>query len=91
MPWPWDNFRTAIKDVFRPLVESLLQHDEFLLLADFRSYIDASEKAAYAFQDRDRWTRMSILNTARSGFFTSDRTIRQYCDEIWHVKPFPVE
>ena len=85
------QFSDGDKDVFRPIVESLLQHDEYLLLADFRSYIDASEKAAYAFQDRDRWTRMSILNTARSGFFTSDRTIRQYCDEIWHVKPLRVE
>ena len=85
------QFSDGDKDIFRPIVESLLRQDEYLLLADFRSYIDASEKAAYAFQDRDRWTRMSILNTARSGFFTSDRTIRQYCDEIWHVKPLKIE
>ncbi|MHB8863346.1 MAG: glycogen/starch/alpha-glucan phosphorylase, partial [Pirellulaceae bacterium] len=79
------QFSDGDKDVFRPIVDSLLGYDEYLLLADFRSYIDASEKAAFAFQDRERWTRMSILNTARSGYFSSDRTIRQYCDEIWHV------
>ncbi len=69
---------------------SLLIRDEYMLLADFRSYVDASETAAYVFQDRSRWTKMSILNTARSGFFSSDRTIREYCDEIWHVKPLKV-
>ncbi|MHB0960615.1 MAG: glycogen/starch/alpha-glucan phosphorylase [Pirellulaceae bacterium] len=85
------QFSDGDKDVFRPIVDSLLGYDEYLLLADFRSYIDASEKAAFAFQDRERWTRMSILNTARSGYFSSDRTIRQYCDEIWHVEPLKVE
>ena len=91
MPWRIGQFSDGDKEVFRPIVESLLRQDEYLLLADFRSYIDASEKAACAFQDRDRWTRMSILNAARSGFFSSDRTIRQYCDEIWHVQPLKIE
>jgi starch phosphorylase len=84
-------FSGGDKDLLQPIVESLLGRDEFMLLADFRSYVAASETAAYIFQDRSRWTRMSILNTARSGFFSSDRTIREYCDEIWHVKPLPVK
>ena len=54
------------------------------------SYVDCSERAAEAYRDQDSWTRMSILNTARCGFFSSDRTIRQYCDEIWRVAPLPI-
>jgi len=60
-------------------------------LADFRSYVECCERAAEAFRDVDRWTRMSILNSARCGFFSSDRTIRQYCNEIWRVEPVDVE
>jgi starch phosphorylase len=85
------QFSRGDKEVFRPLVDALLTRDEYMLLADFRSYVDASETAAYVFQDQSRWTKMSILNTARSGFFSSDRTIREYCDEIWHVKPLKVK
>ena len=84
------HFSNHDTDVFAPLVESLLTRDEYLLLADFRPYITACETAAYVFQDRSRWTRMSILNAARCGFFSSDRAIREYCDEIWHVQPLPV-
>ena len=84
------QFSDGDRNIFRSLVDSLLLHDDYMLMADFRSYVDASEKAAYAYQDRERWTRMSILNTARAGFFSSDRTIRQYCSEIWHVEPVPV-
>jgi starch phosphorylase len=71
-------------------VESLLHHDPYLVLADYRSYVDCSERAARAYADPDAWTRMSILNTARCGFFSSDRTIRDYCNEIWDVKPLPI-
>jgi starch phosphorylase len=77
--------------LFKPIVESLLGHDEYLLLADFESYLDCSERAAEAWRDRESWSRMSILNTARCGFFSSDRCIRQYCDEIWQVAPLPIE
>ena len=76
--------------LFRPLVDSLLERDEYLLLADFPAYLDCCERAAQAYRDQDSWTRMSILNTARCGFFSSDRTIRQYCEQIWHVKSIPV-
>jgi glycogen phosphorylase len=77
-------------NLFRPIVASLLRYDEYLLLADFASYIECSEQAAAAYRDPAHWTRMSILNTARCGFFSSDRTIRQYCSDIWHVQPVPV-
>ena len=76
------QFSQGDTELFRPLVDSLLERDEYLLLVDFAAYMDCSERAAAAFQDRDAWTRMSILNAARSGFFSSDRTIRQYSEEI---------
>ncbi|HUF10559.1 MAG TPA: glycogen/starch/alpha-glucan phosphorylase [Rhodothermales bacterium] len=75
---------------FAPLMDSLLDHDEYLLLADYASYIACQEEADKAYRDRERWTRMSILNAARCGYFSSDRTIRQYCEEIWGVKPLNV-
>jgi starch phosphorylase len=78
-------------ELFRPIVDSLLLRDEYLLLTDFQSYVDCCEQAAKAYKDEERWTRMSILNTARCGFFSSDRTIRQYCEEIWRVEPVAVE
>lgn len=76
--------------LFQPIIESLLRHDEYLLLVDYADYIASSELAAKAYQDHDRWTRMSILNTARCGFFSSDRSMRQYCKEIWQVEPVRV-
>jgi starch phosphorylase len=84
-------FSAGDPGLFRPIVDSLLHHDEYLLLADFESYVACSERAATAYQDQEAWTRMSILNTARCGFFSSDRTIRQYCDEIWKVRPVAVD
>ena len=84
------QFSQGDTELFRPIVDSLLHHDEYLLLADFASYMDCCERAAAAFQDHDGWTRMSILNAARSGFFSSDRTIRQYSEEIWRVQPVAV-
>ncbi|MEZ6126453.1 MAG: glycogen/starch/alpha-glucan phosphorylase [Planctomycetaceae bacterium] len=62
-------------------------HDPWLTIADLRSYIDAQRRVNEAYKDQKTWNRMSILNTASSGWFSSDRTIQQYADEIWHVKP----
>lgn len=62
-------------------------YDPWLTIADFRSYIDAQQRVNAAYQDQDHWTRMSILNTASSGWFSSDRTISQYAEEIWNVRP----
>jgi starch phosphorylase len=72
-------------------VDSLLGDDPWLLLADFRSYVDCQAEVERAYLDRERWTRMSILNTARMGRFSSDRSIAEYCREIWRVQPVPIE
>jgi starch phosphorylase len=78
------------RSLFKPIVDSLLRQDEFLLLADYASYVACQEAAERAYLDEERWTRMSILNAARCGFFSSDRTIRQYCEEVWEVEPVRV-
>ncbi len=74
------------RDLFKPLVHSLLCHDEFLVLADYRSYVERQDEVGQIFRDEKRWTRMSILNTARMGKFSSDRAIREYCREVWRIR-----
>ncbi len=76
--------------LFQPLHDELLGADRFMLLADFASYVAAFDRAASTFADPDTWARMSILNTARCGFFSSDRTIRGYAEDIWNVEPLPL-
>jgi glycogen phosphorylase len=76
--------------VFKELVKSLLHDDQFLLFADYQSYVDCQDKVDEVYRDKSKWAKMSILNTARMGKFSSDRSIRQYCDEIWKVKSVPV-
>ena len=83
-------FSRGDTELFRPLIDGLLHEDPYLLLADFQSYIECQDKVAAAYRDTELWTRMSILNTARSGKFSSDRTIREYCADIWRVKPVPI-
>jgi starch phosphorylase len=78
-------------NTFKELTDSLMYDDQYLLFADFQSYLEAQEKAAEAFKQKEMWAKMSILNTARMGKFSSDRSIREYCDEIWKVKSVPVE
>jgi starch phosphorylase len=85
------HFAHGDAEVFRPLVDSLWHWDPYLVLTDYASYIACQEQVSGAWQDPSRWTRMSILNTARSGKFSSDRVIHEYCEEIWGVKPVPVE
>jgi len=84
-------FSRGDAELFRPLVDNLLYSDPYLVLADFRSYVDCQQVVSAAYHNRDEWARMSILNCARSGKFSSDRTIREYCRDIWHVHPVPVE
>jgi starch phosphorylase len=84
------HFSRGDTEVFRPLVDNLLFSDPFLVLADYAAYVDCQEQVSTAWQDTENWTRMSILNTARSGKFSSDRAIREYCDEIWNVQPVSV-
>jgi len=78
-------------EVFRPLVDNLRYDDPFLVLADYASYVECQERVSAAWLDGESWTKMSILNTARSGKFSSDRAIAEYCDEIWNVWPLTVE
>jgi glycogen phosphorylase len=85
------TFSHGDREAFEPIIAPLLQWDEYMVLADYRSYVDCHDHAVGpAWADQDRWTRMSILNTARSGFFSSDRTVRDYCRDIWHIEPVPV-
>jgi glycogen phosphorylase len=85
------EFSHGDTEVFCPLVENLRYEDPFLVLADYESYVECQDKVSTAWQDADAWTRMSILNTARSGKFSSDRAIAEYCDEIWDVQPVTVK
>jgi starch phosphorylase len=84
------HFSHGDTNLFRPLVDNLLYSDPFLLLADYQSYIDCQDQVSQAYRDQEHWTRMSILNVARMGKFSSDRAIRQYCEDIWKVQPVPV-
>jgi starch phosphorylase len=85
------HFSRGDGEVFRPLVENLTQSDPFLVLADYAAYVACQERVSAAWQDTEHWTRMSILNTARSGNFSSDRAIAEYCEEIWNVQPVSVK
>jgi starch phosphorylase len=77
-------------ELFRPIVENLLNHDPFLLLADYQAYIDAQDRVSALWRDPHAWTRRSILNSARMGKFSSDRSIRDYCQRVWKIEPAPV-
>lgn len=76
--------------LFRPLADNLLSHDPFLVLADYQSYIDCQDRVSAAYRDQNHWVRMSILNVARMGKFSSDRSIREYCEHVWQIKPVSI-
>ena len=76
--------------LFRPLVDSLLDRDEYMLLADYQAYVDCQAHVSKVYSNMDQWSRMSILNVARMGLFSSDRTIKEYCREIWYAEPVTV-
>jgi glycogen phosphorylase len=76
---------------FRPLIESLLDADPFLVCADFRSYLECQNRVALEYRDPEQWSRKSILNVARSGYFSSDRAVREYRDDIWKTTSQTVE
>ncbi len=85
------DFSHGDSGLFKPLIESLLGRDEYLLLADYQFYVDAQDRVSQVFANPEAWTRMSILNVARMGKFSSDRAIAEYCQEIWHTQPVPVQ
>jgi starch phosphorylase len=90
--WLGSDFFTGNehRDVLAPLRDNLLYHDPFLCLADFESYGKTQEKVSKAFKDKPRWGKMAVLNTARVGKFSSDRTIAEYAKDIWKLKPVKV-
>jgi len=81
------HFSNGDRDLFRPLVDSLLDHDYYMVLADYQAYVDCQARVNDAAGDASQWTRMSILNAARVGRFSSDRSIRDYCRDIWSITP----
>jgi starch phosphorylase len=85
------EFSPTEPNLYGSLIHSLLHQDEYCLLADYQAYVECQDQVSQAYQDPEKWAKMSILNAARSGMFSSDRTIREYCDEIWNAKPCKVE
>ncbi|MGF6633694.1 glycogen/starch/alpha-glucan phosphorylase [Paraburkholderia sp. MM6662-R1] len=84
------HFSRGDREMFRPLIDNLTHADPFLVLADYTAYVARQDDVSAAWQDTRRWTRMSILNTARSGKFSSDRAIGEYCDKIWKIRPMRI-
>ncbi|MGA2350573.1 MAG: glycogen/starch/alpha-glucan phosphorylase [Terracidiphilus sp.] len=85
------EFSRGDRTLFEPLINSLLTSDEYMLLADYQSYIDCQDRVSLAYKNQEEWTRMSILNVARIGKFSSDRSIRDYCAEIWKTWPVKIQ
>jgi starch phosphorylase len=85
------HFSRGDPEVFRPLADDLQHRDDYLVLADYAAYVACQDEVSAAWQDPKGWTRMSILNAARSGKFSSDRVIREYCEQIWGVERVPVK
>jgi len=85
------HFSNGDGELFRPLLDNLTGNDPFFVMADFAAYLRAQDAVSRAWTDRMHWNRMSVLNVARTGFFSSDRSIRDYCREIWNVESMPVD
>ncbi|CAK8724425.1 MAG: starch phosphorylase [Candidatus Electronema aureum] len=85
------HFSSGDRELFKSIVDSLLYDDRYMLLADYQDYIDCQDRVSRLFEDKKSWTRMSILNTARMGKFSSDRSILEYSRKVWDVQPCPVE
>ncbi len=80
-----DFFAPDQPGLFDPLLDSIYRGDFFMVCADFEAYLKTQDVISNTYQDHDIWTRMSIRNVARAGFFSSDRTIKEYAKDIWHV------
>ena len=84
-------FSSENPNLFQPIVDSLMNKDQYLLFADFQLYHDCQQKVSEAYKDQEKWTKMSIINVANTGKFSSDRTINEYAKDIWDIKETPVE
>ena len=84
------HFSRGDRELFRPIIASLLHGDTYRLLADFESYLDCQGKVSLMYGEKELWTRKSILNVARMGKFSSDRSIREYCRDIWRADPVKI-
>lgn len=84
-------FSSGHPELFEPIVDSLLIKDQYMLLADYQSYIECQDRVSQAYRDQENWTRMSIINSVNMGKFSADRTIREYCNEIWKVEPVAID
>jgi starch phosphorylase len=78
-------------ELFHPLIDTLLGHDPYMVMADFQPYVDCQDEVNKVYQDKTHWARMSILNAARCGKFSSDRSIKEYSKDIWKVKRVPIK
>lgn len=85
------QFSDGDRGLFSPLLQGLRQSDPFFVLADFEAYLQAQQRVDRRWRDPSGWRRSSLMNTARSGFFSSDRSVQEYADRVWNVKPLPVE
>ena len=86
-----DYFSRDEPDIFRPIVDTLLTHGDFYMhLADLRTYLETQSRVDAVYATQDTWTRMTIVNVACSGRFSSDHAINQYASGIWHLQPFPI-
>ncbi len=85
------HFSNGDSELFKPIINILTGNDPFFVMADFDDYLRAQDEVSQAWKKSKKWNSMALLNTARSGFFSSDRSIREYCQSIWKVKPLPVE
>jgi starch phosphorylase len=84
-------FSNGDRELFRPLTRTIREHDEYMLCADYPSYVRAQEEVGRAYLRREEWLRMSVLSVARIGKFSSDRAVREYCEKIWQVSPVVID
>lgn len=85
-----NHFNPEEPNIFFPILDELFKTDRFMVMADFWAYVGCQRKVAQAFANKKTWTQMALRNIARCGKFSSDRTIKQYAEEIWNVKPAPI-
>ena len=84
------KFSEGQRDLYKPLLDSLLHNDYFMVMADYQSYIDTQSKVNELYLNKRDWIKKSIINSANTGKFSSDRTIQEYAEEIWNVKPLKI-